>query len=849
MPWYAFLLNKALVILVTIVVIIFLFIPGYLICKKAKRPKLGITLYVFTLILILKIYVTYSGEIVISDGLPVTELSWSEKFIDSILHTFQTFSMDEDYTQYILEGKRILKSHQLELLSKVYGFITSILYLTAPVLAGSIVLDFVANTFPIIRLWMHPFCHKFVFSELNEMSICLAEDIANGKYKTIIQLKRFERKPLIIFTDAYTDDESETSAELLSRAKVIHAICIKDDLSEISFKHSKSITYLLMDKEDSSSISSFSYLMKSEKNRPKYKKEVKKLCLTVTLDREYTINEYDFLNTIAFNLTTTDMFGNEEKLYDINGNEVSSDDFKTYAVKCKVLRTQDNKTQIKVYFDFSSRVLDSSKPFSLTIKEIESRIPNIDKKKVEYKTNLPDLPTHIFLFVQDDCYAEIANKVYVNSKENTYQVVSRVIRDYKNTAINLMSRVPLFMPLLYKDQNSRNELNITILGGGRIAQEVFKAIYWCGQIPNVKLNITVLTEKVKEFRNGISAACPELFDSCEENSPLLSVFIHDPAIVNPPYVNSLTIRPVWDVRNLRLIPHPILLKTDYFVVALGSDEKAVEMTNLLCSELAKLKLAKESGKGSVIVPAIFNRDIADVVINRKPVNLLTETFVIPFAMLDERFNCENVFMERHIDSANATAEMYNRAHQIQQQKDEYSYWANIARALHAPYKLFGFGLLELANGEQTAITGKPQDMYHVINGTNFSSIQALEPLQSWIEHRRWNAFMRAQGFRSMPQKEFKPYFKISGIQKSLQLKLHSCLVESSPVGGEPLPDSPGYDPTKYDRLDFVSMMIHHAKMEKNGAPEADYYGTQLQEADYKQWDFAEYDDAIKKLLE
>ncbi len=677
------------------------------------------------------------------------------------------------------------------------------------------------------------------------MSICLAEDIASEKHKTIIQLMKAEKNPLIIFTDVYTDDESEFSSELLNRAKAINAVCIKNDVSEISLKSSKSVTYLLIDRDDSGSISSFSDLLKNDKTRPKSKKAIKKLRMTATLDGEYTINERDFLRNISFSLSSTDMFGNKVPLYDINGAAVSADDFKTHAVKCKVKQTKDHKTKINIYFNFSSKALDSTKPFLLVIDNIQSLIPHVNKKNIKYTFNIPDLPTWIFLFVQNDCHAEIANRLYFNSKEKTYQVGFRVIRDYKNAATNLMSQVPLFMPLLYKKPNNRSVLNVTIFGGGCIAQEVFKAVYWCGQIPNVELNITVLTKDDIEFKNSISVACPELLDSCEEGSTLLSVFSHDPTIVNTPYVKTLDIKSVPDVRNINAETLSVIRKTDYFVIALGSDEEAVEMTNILCRELTKIKLIRNKANGSIIVPAIFNRDIADAIANKKPSNLITETYVIPFAMLDERFSCETAFMENHIATAFATAELYNREHQVSQQKDEYTYWSNIAKAMHAPYKLFGLGRLRLAHGKRTAITGVPDDMYRIDKKPLENTPENNEDLQqAWVEHRRWNAFMRAQGFRCLTETEFETYTKIKLSQKDTQLKLHSCLVECSPTGTEPLPDTTVFDRRKYDRLDYVSMMVHKAKLDKDPG----YFGTPIKNADYKQYDFVEFDDTIKKLL-
>lgn len=717
---------------------------GILICKKVKKKTVGLTVYVFVLVFGLRFFVNFCGVIETDDGLQTLGLSGWEKVIDSIIHTLQTFSMDEDYTAYLLEGKNILEQMGLYNWVGVYGFISSLSNVLAPILGGALILDLLTTVFPRLRIWVHPFRHKFVFSKLNEMSICLAEDIVKEKnYKKILGSKNYIGVPLIIFTDAYIDDESEISSELLSRAKAINAVCVKANLTDLVLSHSKSVYYLLMDTDVSNSISSFSVLMKNTHLRPRFKKD----------------------------------------------------------------NTADDNTDI------------------------------------------PDPPAHVYLFVHDDYQAEIANKIYKSDKDAS-QVVLRVIRDYKNEAINLMSEVPLFMPLLLENSD-RKDLYITIFGGGNIASEVFKAVYWCGQIPDIKLHVTVLTNNDQEFKDEISLSCPELFETCRKDSPLLQVFPEDPTKdFNPPYIHELKIKYVRDVRDLKSLPENLLNKTDYYVIALGSDELSVEMTKILNMEISRLKLTNNCPRGNIIIPAVFNREIAEAIAVRgveNKLNLDLDTFIIPFCMLDDRFSCKNVFMVNYLESADQTAQIYNRSHQIDMQKDEYSYWANIARTIHAPYKLFGFGFLKL---KYRGFSSEQKDMFEVKNkdiackNLFLSGIGQDKP--AWIEHRRWVAFMRTQGFRNPSKDEFYAYFKETKKHKNIELKLHPCLVESS-VDIVQLPESSEeFKKEKYDHLDLVAIMVHQAEMGEN---QKDYFGEKLRSAEYKQWDRAVNDSELKRLLD
>ena len=115
-----------------ILLILLLLWPVYGILKGTKNKKIWLSLYVFGLVFGARIWVVMTGIIQTSEGLQTTELLGHEKILDSLLHTLQTFSMDEDYTQYTLEGKRILVSCGLGNWSVVYGLIISVLNVAAP---------------------------------------------------------------------------------------------------------------------------------------------------------------------------------------------------------------------------------------------------------------------------------------------------------------------------------------------------------------------------------------------------------------------------------------------------------------------------------------------------------------------------------------------------------------------------------------------------------------------------------------------------------------------------------------------------------------------------------------------
>lgn len=110
-----------------------------------------------------------------------------------------------------------------------YSFLASCLYTAAPLLTVGAILSFFRNLFAYLRYVCGAFRKAYVFSELNDRSITLAEDIAKN-----------DGKAAVIFTDISSHCE-EQSHELLERARAIRAIFFKKDILVVNFRiHSKS---------------------------------------------------------------------------------------------------------------------------------------------------------------------------------------------------------------------------------------------------------------------------------------------------------------------------------------------------------------------------------------------------------------------------------------------------------------------------------------------------------------------------------------------------------------------------------------------------------------------------------
>lgn len=132
-----------------------------------------------------------------------------------------------------------------ENLSAAYQVWSSALFVIAPVLTFGFVLSLFKKLSAHLKYSLSFFKDVYVFSELNEKSIILANDIKNSN-----------KNAAIVFTDVFEENE-ETSYELVEEAKKLRAICFKSDILVVNFaKHSakKPITFFAIGEDETENL-------------------------------------------------------------------------------------------------------------------------------------------------------------------------------------------------------------------------------------------------------------------------------------------------------------------------------------------------------------------------------------------------------------------------------------------------------------------------------------------------------------------------------------------------------------------------------------------------------------------
>lgn len=701
--------NLFLAVLISVIILFMFAFSVYRISRSGHhRSYLLVLLYVYIIIAVLRICVNVKV---------FTNINAFENVFDGLVHALQTFSMDEDYTFYLIEGKSLLGTDTLA--ASVYGICISVLNFFAPLLGGAVLLEVIFGVFPGIKLFLNQCNNVFVFSDLNESSILLAEDIMKDRHYTSLVRKTkffFYIRPLIVFTDLEADSDEKGHSQLCERARSLRAVCLRGSIHHYSFRRTNSVSYLLMSEE-------------IQKN----------------------------IDDLVFFVHDPDGSGLWPRSY---------------------------------------------------IQNVTGKVETV------YKTS-------IYVFCRNDYQISVVDSVTKNLPKNIRQeVLIRPVNDYVNMTLNMLYDVPLFVPFignkiaLAGDQHAaenlsnsgemavdetdsviipQKELHVTILGSGDIGKEVFRNVFWCGQMAGVQLHIHVLSENALEVKRKLQDSCPELFESCEPGSDILRIYPRADGVNRdryaPPYAICKDFIEGIDAECIQTYPEQLLQKTDYYVAALGSDEKNIFVTRQLAMELTRRRYKQEEKncvRTPVIVPIIFNDMVAESVRD-----LQAETYssyIVPAGMLADRYSCKNVFMDDVTDHALNIDKLYNEKTQKARLRDQYGYWANIARAIHLPYKLFIMGYIpnmpleELGNvlcALKDTVDEQKRREEEEAGNTLIPSGDLKNNVMAWMEHRRWNAYLRSQGFIHPSAKQQAAYALKTGKLKNLQLKFHSCLVESS----------------------------------------------------------------------
>ncbi len=132
-----------------------------------------------------------------------------------------------------------------EYLNVLFQAWTTFVFFLAPFFTFGFLLSLFKNLFASLRYFLGYFKDAYIFSELNEKSLALAKD-----------LRKKNKRALLVFTNV-SDENEETSDEMIRDAKELHAACFKKDILAVNFKHhskKRKLYFFAIDMEESENL-------------------------------------------------------------------------------------------------------------------------------------------------------------------------------------------------------------------------------------------------------------------------------------------------------------------------------------------------------------------------------------------------------------------------------------------------------------------------------------------------------------------------------------------------------------------------------------------------------------------
>jgi hypothetical protein len=472
----------------------------------------------------------------------------------------------------------------------------------------------------------------------------------------------------------------------------------------------------------------------------------------------------------------------------------------------------------------------------------------------------------IHFFTTDDAYVQIERSVRekLRGKLNDDEMpIITPVHCYRNLILNLLRKIPLYDPLV--GRAGKRSLTVTILGTGFIGTEMFLTTYWMGQMLDCELKINVLSQETEEeFWSKIDYVNPEIRSTTEDGHPILTKNRKGekaPAYCRVEYIpcnvkSSTFVKCLTDgERDIR--------DTNYFLVALGSDEDNISVANTVRKYVGERHIFAQDGQRTVIAYVVYNSELSDTLNTNRYFCYASkepDVYMCAIGSLREIYHVNNVLMESYRPLAETVHAAYlsaqgaevRRAHYAKWKKDHYKTHSSLGRAVHIPYKMFSLGLIRTSVFDSGVSDEERERRLRELYQTTYRKFAlgeerlpcatktrehvALLHRLAWLEHRRWNAWTRVYGFRSTG--DYPTYVPVSGSYKQMDILLHPCLVECDEKGIRAVMNAKGeIDPATvlqkrdedgdYDLLDDLSYDLY----------ERGYNGFDFKLYDYPRYDF------------
>ncbi|MBP3449572.1 MAG: hypothetical protein J6K22_03810 [Spirochaetaceae bacterium] len=421
----------------------------------------------------------------------------------------------------------------------------------------------------------------------------------------------------------------------------------------------------------------------------------------------------------------------------------------------------------------------------------------------------------------------INNQIYlVAEKETSYEVINKlqkcvnviILNRYKSAFYNLLFNKPL-----YECLGDRKDFSITVIGSGKCSSEIIKACVWCTQLGNdYSTKINVIDKNATVLEKRLKKECPELIS----NSYNINFFDCD--ISTPAFNNILETK---------------CADTNYIAVANGSDDDnlriAMELRRFYLSSssefdnLPVINVYIENDEYLQSVKGLINSSLED-----KKNNYILESFgsdkeFYSYSMFNDSdieklaLNSSCVYWKYRKDNhpeENYTVSELNNMYFFDKEFEKNS---NRTNAIHLVYKLYllGFGIRKKSdpNITQEQKISAPELLKRLKE--NLADKSKLDNL-AYIEHDRWNAFYRSEGWCGIPYDKWDAFKKQYNKQKNYVVKQHACICSYDMLQEVEKKFNGDYRSYDYAFMKYLTMTLGLEKEPNPKEPEINVFGVE-----------------------
>lgn len=303
--------------------------------------------------------------------------------------------------------------------------------------------------------------------------------------------------------------------------------------------------------------------------------------------------------------------------------------------------------------------------------------------------------------------SSVESEVLLNSADNGHLHVRRV-RRARNFAIDTLKRYSIFNTSLTKD--GKKLISIVIVGLGHYGMELLKAICWCGQMDGYILQIHVF-DASGDLEKKIESVAPEIIKYNHkqiEGEPFYDIFFHETVdVMSQDFLNELS-----SVKDISTV-----------FVCLGDDE-----LNISTAIRMRMQFTRDAINFGRVQPCVYGivyssiksdtfnqngglKSIKGVDYNITFIGSMKERYALSFI---EQNELEEEGLKYHLAWANTEKEVEEA--KASYEKYEYYRRSSVSKALHVYYRK-QLGLMNISDLEDKV-----------------------------LEHKRWNAYTRAEGY-------------------------------------------------------------------------------------------------------